>query len=241
MILQAPEYTLIHGDCYEVVPRLSLARQVALITDPPYGDNHDTNYVGKFSGGVAAQRNWYEPIEGDDQPFDPSPWLKYPNVVLFGANRFSDRLSTGTIFVWDKRTLNANKNVMSDAEIAWWNRNRDVYIFQHTWDGFNRASERNTAYHPTQKPVALFTWVLERLNLPVGTTILDPFMGAGPIGVAAVQMGYSYVGIEINRRHYTTAAARIEDAARAAAGKMKLLTGSPDDYAGSPLYDGSVF
>lgn len=228
------QYELYQGDCLEVIKRLSLPKNTAVITDPPYGDEHDTDYT-RFTNGVAAHRNWLIPITNDNQPFDPTPWLSYTATVLFGANRFSDKLPTGTWIVWDKRTPEGNKGVMSDAEVAWWNKGRGVYIFEHTWDGFNRASERNTSYHPTQKPVALFKWMLTKMCPPKETTILDPYMGSGPLGIAAVQMGYRYIGIEISPDYFQTAADRIADAARAAAKLPKQLRGNASDIEGLPL------
>lgn len=229
------QYSLTLGDCLKGVKKLNLSDNVAVITDPPYGDTHDTDYT-RFSGGVAANRNWLIPIANDNQDFDPSPWLSFPTVILWGANRFSDKLPTGSLLVWDKRTPGGNKNVMSDAEVAWWNHGRGVYIFEHTWDGFNRASERGTAYHPTQKPVALFSWVLEKANLPKDTIILDPYMGSGPVGIAAVKAGYRYIGFELKEDYYDIALRRIGDAARAADGLPKLLSGRTTDYDKMPLF-----
>jgi DNA modification methylase len=75
-----------------------------------------------------------------------------------------------------------------------------------------RASEQGENYHPTQKPVALMRWVLSLRWLPRQGTVLDPFMGSGPVGVACVQMGYSFIGIELGELYYTTAVERIEQA-----------------------------
>lgn len=199
---------LLHGDCLEVLPTLDGID--AVVCDPPYGDAHDTDYT-RFSGNAAAQ-GVYKPIAGDAEPFDPTPWLKFGNVVLFGANRFSDRLPCGTWLVWDKRTPGGSKNVMSDAEVAWWSKGRGVYIYEHTWDGFNRASERQTNYHPTQKPVALMRWVLSKMRLKPGATVLDPYMGSGPVGVACVDLGLNYIGIERDAGYFAIAERRIAEA-----------------------------
>jgi hypothetical protein len=105
-------------------------------------------------------------VAGDAEAFDPDPLLKIGGQqMLFGANRYSDRLPCGTWLIWDKRTPTGSKGVMSDAEVAWWSKGRGVYLYTHTWDGFNRASERFTPLHPTQKPVALMRWCLQRARL----------------------------------------------------------------------------
>lgn len=97
---------------------------------------------------------------------------------------------------------------MSDGEVAWHSRGRGVYIFSHTWDGFNRASERGEKYHPTQKPVALMRWVIEQVR-PGPGIIFDPFMGSGPVGVAAAESGFDYIGIETDSVYFKTATERI--------------------------------
>lgn len=226
-------YELYFKDNALILPTLN--KSYAIITDPPYGDDHDTDYT-RFTGGANAHRNTHQRIESDDKPFDPTPWLGFDTVVLWGMNRFSDKLPTGTIFVWDKRTPTGSKGVMSDAEVGWYNKGRGVYVFNHMWDGFNRASERNTAYHPTQKPAKLFEWVINRLNLPQDTVIVDPYMGSGPVGIAAVKLGYKFIGCEINEQYFDTALRRIADATRAAQGQPKQITGSTTDYSDAPLF-----
>lgn len=208
---------IVHADCREVLPLLALESVDLVLTDPPYGDNHDTDYSTQFSGGKLRKdgsekpRYRYEPVEGDTEKFDPAPLLKVaPRVILFGANRFSNRLPVGSLFVWDKRTPLGSKGVMSDAEVAWYNQGRGVYIFSHMWDGFNRASERHTNYHPTQKPVALMRWCILRARLPAGSLIIDPYMGSGPVLEAAKQLGYRAIGIDTVETYCFVAARRLQ-------------------------------
>ena len=153
-----------------------------------------------------------------------------PRVILFGANRFSSRLPIGSWLVWDKRTTTGSKGVMSDAEVAWMNHGRGVYVFSHTWDGFNRASERNDVWHPTQKPVALMCRVLARWSRQ-GDTVLDPYMGSGPIAKACQQLGRRYRGIEIEERYCEIAARRLEQAVLPLPPPSRMATGR------SPLPD----
>jgi site-specific DNA-methyltransferase (adenine-specific) len=199
-----------HGDCYLLLPILLAGgvRPNLVLTDPPYGDKFDTDFT-RFSGGADARRNIYKSIHGDAQPFAPQFLLDVGcEVVMFGGNRFSNHLPVGSWIVWDKRTPGGNKNVMSDAEVAWWSRGRGVYIFEHTWDGFNRASERHTAYHPTQKPVALMRWCIEKTG--VDGLVLDPFMGSGPTLRAAKDLGRRAIGIELEERYCEIAAKRLQ-------------------------------
>jgi site-specific DNA-methyltransferase (adenine-specific) len=207
-------FEVINGDCLVEMPRL-IERGVtvdAVIADPPYGVAHDTNYT-RFSGGQGYDhlRNEHEAINGDAIPFDPSPWLKFPRVVLFGANCYSDKLPCGTWFIWDKRTT-AGSTILSDGEAAWYSRGHGVYIFEHCWSGFARASEVAEHYHPTQKPVALMRWIIRRLNLKPGSTIVDPYMGSGSTGVAAALEGHNFVGIEQKPDYCRIGEARIQRA-----------------------------
>jgi DNA modification methylase len=208
------KYEIHNDDCLALMPRL-IERGVvvdACVTDPPYGVGHDTDYT-RFSGGKGYEhlRKTHDAISGDAEPFDPSPWLVFPRAVLFGANCFSDRLPCGSWFVWDKRTTKGG-TILSDAEVAWYSRGHGVYIFGHCWSGFARASETNEHYHPTQKPVALIRWIIRRLRLPPRSTILDPYMGSGSTGVAAVLEGHEFIGVEIDEGYCRVAEARIQRA-----------------------------
>lgn len=198
--------TIYHARGEDVLP--TLGRVDAVIADPPYGIRHDGDYT-RFTGGVVASTCHHAAIAGDDEPFDPA-WLLSlrANTVLFGANCYSDRLPLGSWLVWDKRSPGGVKNVMSDGEVAWWSRGHGVYIHAHSWDGFNRASERGTAHHPTQKPVALMSWVIQRVTKP-GDLIFDPYMGSGPIPAAALRLGRRCVACEVVEAYCEIAANRL--------------------------------
>ena len=206
--LQAPYYdhdgiTIYHGDCREILPLLPKVDLV--LTDPPYGINHPTDYKSRGRGGIAACRDYPRVFE-DDRPFDPSPWLDWP-CLLFGANYFADMLpcSSGWV-VWDK--MRPDDLDQSTAELAWSNFIKGVRVFRHLWNGCMRAS-REDLQHPTQKPVALMSWVLGLRWTPDGT-ILDPYMGSGSTLVAAKRLGRKAIGIEIEERYCEIAARRVE-------------------------------
>jgi DNA modification methylase len=114
------------------------------------------------------------------------------------------------MLVWDKRPPTGAANLLSDAEIAWYSRGYGVYIFDHTWNGFNRASERQTAYHPTQKPVALMRWCLQRAKLKPNALVFDPYMGSGPIAQACKELGYRYIGCELSELYCQRAVNRLQ-------------------------------
>ncbi len=203
------------GDCLAILPTLSGID--AVVTDPPWGINADTDYT-RFTNGLSSSRNFGDGIAGDAVPFDPGPWLEFPRVALWGANCFHDRLPMGQWLVWVKKRESGLGLFMSDAELCWINHKRTprrapgVYVCHHIWNGFDRQAERGRTLHPTQKPIAVMKWCLSRLKLAPGSTILDPYMGSGPTGVAAVELGFSFIGIEIDRAYFAIAERRIEAA-----------------------------
>jgi site-specific DNA-methyltransferase (adenine-specific) len=199
-------YRLHQGDCMDVLPTLTGVD--AVVTDPPYGMNNDCNYTRFSMGphGKASSRK-YASVIGDDRPFDPSPWLKYPNVILWGYNHFAERLPVGTLLVWIKKLDGGFGTFLSDAEVAWQKGGHGVYCQRDT----SLLAETNNRLHPTQKPIGIMRWCIERVTKP-GDTVLDPYMGSGTTGVAAIQAGRNFIGIELDPTYYAIAERRIANA-----------------------------
>src|ERR1700757_504052 len=107
--------TIYHGDCLEIATRID----AAIVSDPPYGMRNKCASprftMGPNGHGQASLRS-YSPIHGDDQEFDPSPWLQRDEVILFGSNHFGARLLVGTTLVWIKRFDGGFGAFLSDAE-----------------------------------------------------------------------------------------------------------------------------
>lgn len=202
--------TLYLGDCLELLP--SLPKVDAVITDPPYGISHPCNFAERGRGALADCID-YPDVHDDDKPFDPSPWLALDvPTAMWGGNYFADRLPpcSGWL-VWDKER--PDELDQATCELAWTNFVKGVRRYRYLWNGMMRAGEKGENYHPTQKPVALLKWVLGLRWTPQGT-ILDPYMGSGTTGVAAVSTGRKFVGIEIESRYFEIACERIENAQR---------------------------
>ena len=202
--------TLLHGDCYEILSNAGLGADL-ILTDPPYGISLATDYRHRGRGRLAECRDFGN-IHGDDKPFDPEFLFTHSDkIVTWGANYYSDKLepSSGWL-VWDKRVLEIT-NDQADCELAWTNCVKGVRIFRHMWNGFLRDSERGEGYHATQKPVALMEWVLSLIN---PKSVLDPFMGSGPVGVACAKMGIPYTGIEIDETYFKTSVERVTEASK---------------------------
>jgi site-specific DNA-methyltransferase (adenine-specific)/modification methylase len=146
---------------------------------------------------------------GDDQPFDPAPWLHYPQVILWGAQHYASRLPDGRGWlVWDKR-CGPRVNDQGDGELAWTNLPQVVRIHRQLWMGLFRQGEeapsRERKVHPTQKPVALMAWCVQMTR----GLVLDPYMGSGTTGLACLRLGRPFIGIEIDPTYFATACRRL--------------------------------
>lgn len=207
---QSENVTLYCADNAEVFPLLSGTETV--IADPPYGMNLEQR-SGTGRSKCALAMDEYR-VEGDDRPFDPSPWLVFPAVVLWGANHYAHRLPASRQWlVWDKREGGTSDD-QADCELAWTNASGPERLLHHRWRGMIKASEKTeTRVHPTQKPVALMEWCIEQVGQ--AHTILDPFMGSGTTGVAAVRLGRKFIGIEIDEGYCQIAKRRIQEAEHA--------------------------
>lgn len=191
---------------------VSIPTRASILGDPPYGMDWDTD-AGRFTGGKGAHKaeTLSRRVRGDREPFDPAPWLEYPQTILWGANHYAARLPVGTTLVWVKKSPYKLGRFLSDGEIAYQKGGHGVYVFNHVWDGCARESENGDHYHPTQKPVALMSWCLSRLKSP--EIVVDPWCGSGSTLVAARLAGLPCVGIEIEERYAEIAARRLEEIA----------------------------
>lgn len=194
--------TLYCGDCREILPTLGKAD--AVVTDPAYGIN------------AARTRNsqkhrWTDfEVTGWDKERTPPELVALAvasakNAIVWGGNYFTDALPPSSKWLsWDKGQTDFS---LADFELAWC-----------SFDGAARriAYPRSLALqdgkgHPTQKPIEVMRWCIEKL--PSGSqTILDPFMGSGTTGVAAVKLGRKFIGIEIEPKYFDIACRRIKAA-----------------------------
>jgi site-specific DNA-methyltransferase (adenine-specific) len=207
------------GDCREIAPTLTGVD--AVISDPPYGIdfNFGVERKGRKTGlswgatsGANIQRGW-QSIHGDNEEFDPTPWLRFKQVILWGANNYPALPPARRWLVWDKRR-ETTPDHHGDAELAWTSIDGVIRVHRQVWRGIVREGEENVVNedkcHPAQKPVALMRWCV---SMTTGT-VLDPYMGSGTTGVACARSGRQFIGIEIDPTHFETACRRIEAAYR---------------------------
>jgi len=198
--------TIYHADCADVMPLVPPETVDLLLTDPPYG----IGWVGPAVRGKTRGRYNGTRVHGDLDQFDPRSFLRYGRVAMWGADHFSSALPDGSWLVWDKTGGGKVKGALGlgHAELMWHNCGGPVKVYSHLWMGYNRASEHSTSYHPTQKPVSLMRWIVDRWTEP-GDLVFDPFMGSGPIARACLDLGRRYVGVEIVEEYCQTAVDRL--------------------------------
>lgn len=210
--------TLHLGDCREVMaswpPCFSVS---AVITDPPYGVGADSAAFqnARKRGSAAAPSKDYGAANWDaaapEQPLLNQLAARGKWCIFWGGNYFRFDPSACWL-VWDKDN---GDNGYADCELAWTNLPRAVRKFRWRWMGMLQelaGQKKEERVHPTQKPVQLLEWCIQLC--PDSNTILDPFMGSGTTGVACVNLGKQFIGVEINEQYFETACQRIENAYR---------------------------
>ena len=188
-------------------------RQSAIVSDPPYGMGYNTNHR-RFTGGKSCDRlkqRVAPPIVGDDQPFDPAPFLHFRECIFFGANHFAQKLPRGTILIWIKKNEPMFGKFLSDAEIAWKKGGHGVYCYKSIYANPTRRRDAGGDAHPTQKPIDLMHWCIGKTKSPV---VIDPYMGSGSTGIAAYLENREFVGCEIDQTYFDLACRRIEKTVR---------------------------
>ncbi len=201
--------TIICGDCLDVMRDWPDGCVDLVLTDPPYGIYGNAKSIG---GSNLAQVKEYPPIEWDFEPFSlvqfsACQWVS-DNQIVFGFNHFSDIFPpTPCVIVWDKD--NGNNN-FADCELAWTSFKSAVRIIKWKWQGMlqENMGNKEDRVHPTQKPVGVMKWILERYSNP-DDLILDPFCGSGSTCVAAKMLGRRFIGIDISPEYCEIARQRL--------------------------------
>lgn len=206
------DHRLFCGDCLD----FKIEKQVALLlTDPPYGIKRDKG----FEGAVGFGGNKSKPIkrrtysdEWDDERPSVETFEKIQNesvsAIIFGGNFFADILPASKHWiVWDK------KNTMptfGDCELAWTNIDRtSVVKYEYEYNGL--IGKEKQRFHPTQKPVNLFTEIVKDYTKP-SDTVCDPFLGSGTTLIACENLKRKCYGVELNPGYVAVILQRWADA-----------------------------
>ena len=181
---------LIQGDCLEVMKTLPDNSVDAVVTDPPYPDYYKTEY--QYVDGMIDFLNQFACRQ-----------------LVFWTAKMPFPLDYTAIHIWDKKT-----GCGSEYErIFERNGHKNFKMFRHYLINSTVAASftRDTfTGHKSQKPIALMRNLIEKFTKP-GDTVFDPFMGSGTTGVACVQTGRHFIGIEKDPIYFKIATRRIED------------------------------
>ena len=185
-----------HCDCLEFMRAVPDNYFDLVLTDPPYGLNiHNKNIT---RGGVTISKD-YGIIEWDKTIPSKEVFKEICRVskqqIIFGGNYFVESLSNSSCWlVWDK---NNGDSSFADCELAWTNYKTAVRLYKYTWSGMLQGDMRNKEerYHPTQKPVRLFTAILQDYA-KAGFKVFDPFMGSGTTALACKSLDLDWCGCE---------------------------------------------
>ena len=209
------KWQVITGDCLEVLPTIT-ERIDAVVTDPPYGIAYSTNHVAPTT--TAGWMNREIANDGDTGVRDDVlAWAAGRPWCAFGSLKASTPAGTRATLVWDKGPASG----MGDLSFPWKPSFEMVFIGGQGWAGHRdegvlkgfhivtRASMGRV--HPNEKPVSVMRHIIDKL--PKGCTVLDPFCGSGSTGVACVQTGRNFIGIELDPGYAAIARRRIGEAA----------------------------
>lgn len=197
----ASRWCVVEGDNAEY--REAFPKSAAIISDPPYGIGAGRMNLGKWRTSQMPVMAW------DDAAPDLAPWLGFDGPALFwGGNYFPLPPSRGFL-VWNKGNGFAGRD-FAECEMAWTSRDANARIFTYDPLAFGDYRQKE---HPTQKPVPVMVWCINYLDLPPDSLIIDPYCGSGTTGVAAIQLGHRFIGIEREPSYCAIARRRITDAA----------------------------
>lgn len=170
------------------------------IVDPPYGINAGKMTMGSGKHQFTKGKNW------DNAPPTPEYFIELFRVskeqIIWGGNYFDLPLNNNWI-IWDK--LNPNLS-FSEAELAWCSIDKNVRIFKRL---STMADNDCKKQHPTQKPIELYRWILDKYGVK-GQTILDTHLGSGSIAVACDDMGFNLVSCDIDPEYIKLAQKRLK-------------------------------
>ena len=198
-------------DCMQGMKQFSDKYFDLAICDPPYGINSQDFSFGK-GGGKYHNKEYMRFDDSEIPPHEYFDELKRVAklYIVFGGNYFLSEFETSKcVLVWDKGRRGMD---YADCEIAITNLDDSSRIFNYLWNGFRQEDMKNKEkrIHPTQKPVALYKWILTNYA-KAGDKILDTHVGSASSLIACYDLGFDFVGFEIDGTYYNMAKARIDE------------------------------
>ena len=190
------------GDCLEAMRLMEDNSFELAIVDPPYGIG---DFTMKHKEDPKWIYDWNNKIPCKEYFFELKRVSK--EQIIWGANYFNCFSEKGGAIIWFKDQKHPN---MSQCEIASYSRLKKVDFFRKDWTNTDKYNElQSSDIHPCQKPVGLYTWLLEKYAKK-GDRILDTHLGSGSIAIACHNLGYDLTGYELDTDYYSAARKRLE-------------------------------
>ena len=191
-------------DCLPFMKQCSDKQFDLAIVDPPYGIG-----AGKMQMGKGKNKQWNNGKDWDSsvpsQEYFTELFRISQNQIIWGGNYF-DLTKTGGWIYWNK--LRDKDISFADGELAWTSFLKNIKQIDLKYDGFLGADPERI--HPTQKPVALYKWLLHKYAKP-GDKIIDTHLGSGSIALACEEYGYDLTACEIDKEYFEAASKRLSD------------------------------
>ena len=187
------------------------------IVDPPYGICASKMTMGSGKHSFSKSKTWDTSIP--DKAYFYELFRVSRNQIIWGGNYFTDNLPPSKHWiVWDKKNPNLS---FAEGEMAWVREGNLLRIFQH----YSASVEEFGKMHPTQKPIALYKWLLTNYAHP-GDKILDTHVGSASSLIACHQLGFQYWGFELDADYYKAASERLAKAKS----QISLLDIAPEQF-----------
>ena len=201
--------TLYNCDCMDYMRGLPDKAFDLAIVDPPYGIGAGS--VSFKNGSSKSAKPYFRATDWDSKPPSAEYFAELRRVsvnqIIWGGNYFADLLPAFRCFIsWDK-TIHGNS--YADCELAWTSFNQVARYYRENIAQTNAEGR----IHPTQKSIKLYEWILSQYAKP-GQTILDTHLGSGSSAIAANNLGFEFVGCELDADYFAAACQRIENAQR---------------------------
>lgn len=191
-------------DCLEAMKEMDDNAFDLAIVDPPYGIKASNNARANTQHGKALAvskdygfKEWDFERPSDEYFTELRRVSK--NQIIWGGNYYGLE-GTSCYIVWDKKNGN---NGYADCELAWSSFRSAVRMFAYQWHGMLQEDMANKErrIHPTQKPVALYKWLLQNYAKP-GDKILDTHLGSGSSRIACYDLGFDFTGYELDADYF---------------------------------------
>lgn len=207
---------LLNIDCLDYMATVPDKYFDLAIVDPPYGIGLDFQFKNGFGKSIHKEKKWNDSIP-DEKYFEELHRISQ-NQIIWGCNYYAKCIPAVGRIIHDKQLkIDGTKIKFSEADIASCSLQKRVTIFRYRWNGNVQGGTINwdnsgpdARIHPTQKPIALYRWLLKNYAKPTDK-IIDTHLGSGSSAIACYDFGTTeFVGTEIDKDYYDSAVKRFE-------------------------------